>query len=298
MKTIKPLMIILLGFLNLIVLGEDTPWNVPQDKDGVTAPTMFTTNMVKAGNDLYQVNCKSCHGDIGANNMIKLNPLPKDLNTVGTQSDGSFYYKIKEGRGAMPTFINTLLATDRWNIIAYIRSFHKNYTQPKSVEASTFAGSSITLALDYLAEAKQFKVTALGKLKEEQVPAEGVEIAIFAARYFGNLKLSDNKLTNSKGVVLFDLPTNLPGDTAGVLHLIAKVADTDKFGDAIVKKQIVAGIPTNKPSLTEVRAMWNIGSKAPWWITLAYPIAVLLVLGTIVYIMLLLRRVYILGKEK
>ncbi len=298
MKTIKSLIIVVLGFFSLIVLGEETPWNVPQDKDAITAPAMFTNEMVTAGESIYMKNCKSCHGDIGSNNMIKLDPLPKDLATVGAQTDGSFYYKIKEGRGAMPTFKTTLSATDRWSVIAYIRSFHKNYKQPKPAEVSTFAGSSVTLALDYLTDAEQFKITALGMIDGKQVSAEGVEVAIFVERYFGNLKLADNKFTDKEGVALFALPKNLPADSAGALKIIAQVADDEQFGEVSVKKEIVAGVPANKPSLTKDRAMWNVGSKAPWWITLTYPLAVLLVLGTIVYIMLLLRRIYILGKKQ
>ena len=298
MKTIAKSLIIFFVFSSLISFGEETPWVVPQDKDDKAAPAMFTNDMAKAGNDLYQLNCKSCHGDIGANNMIKLNPLPKDLGTVGAQSDGSFYYKINDGRGAMPNFKNTLSVSDKWAIIAYIRTFHEDYTQPKPHVAVVFAGNDITLGLEYIAETKQFKVSALGEEKGSEVCVEGVEVALFAERYFGNMKLGDNITTNKKGVALFDLPKNLPADSAGNLKLMAKVVDAELYGEISIQKEINAGIPTHKPSLTEQRAMWNVVTKAPLWITFAYPLAVLSVLIVVVYIALLLRRVYILGKKE
>lgn len=298
MKTINKLLIILFIFSNLIVLGEETQWIVPQDKDSKTAPEMFTNEMVKAGNNLYQMNCKSCHGDIGANNMIKLDPLPKDLSTVGAQSDGSFYYKINEGRGAMPNFKNTLSISDKWAVISYVRSFHADYVQAKPHVAVVFAGGGIKLSLEYIEETKQFKVSALGKEKDKEVCAEGVEVSLFAERYFGNMKLGDNKMTNKEGVALFALPKNLPGDSIGTLRLIAKVADPELYGEVSVREEITAGIHTNKPSLTEKRAMWNVVSKAPLWITFAYPLSVLSVLTVLGYILLLLKRIYVLGKNE
>jgi hypothetical protein len=295
---LKRLLFIPLVFASLIVFGDEKPWPVPEDQASVTAPEMFTNEMVKMGEEAYLKNCKSCHGDIGKNNMIQLNPLPKDLSTVGAQSDGSFYYKIKEGRGTMPTFKNTLSVAEKWNIIAYIRSFDKNYVQPQPNVGATFGGSAVKLALEYLAVAKQFRVIAMGKDNDKDVPAEGVEIALFAERYFGNLKLADSKTTNKDGIVLFDAPDNLPGDKEGVLKVLAKVTDTDTFGEASAKAEIKAGIPSNKPSLTEQRALWNVVSKAPWWITIAYPLAVLAAFGTIGYILLLLKKIYGLGKEE
>jgi hypothetical protein len=163
---------------------------------------------------------------------------------------------------------------------------------------ATFGGSAVKLALEYLAVAKQFRVIAMGKDNDKDVPAEGVEIALFAERYFGNLKLADSKTTNKDGIVLFDAPDNLPGDKEGVLKVLAKVTDTDTFGEASAKAEIKAGIPSNKPSLTEQRALWNVVSKAPWWITIAYPLAVLAAFGTIGYILLLLKKIYGLGKEE
>lgn len=297
MKTIAKSLIIFFVFSNLLVLGEETPWFVPQDKDDKTAPAIFTNDMAKAGNSLYQTNCKSCHGDIGANNMIKLDPLPKDLGTVGTQSDGAFYYKIKEGRGSMPNFKNTLSVSDKWAVISYIRTFHTNYMQPKPHIAVVFAGNNIALELEYVAKNSQFKVSALGQEKGNDVYVEGVEISLFTERYFGNMKVTDNTTTNKKGVALFDLPKNLPADSAGNLRLIAKVTDAELYGEISIRKDIKAGVPTYKPSLTEQRAMWNVVTKAPLWITLAYPLSVLSVLIVLGYIVLLLRRIYILGKK-
>lgn len=295
----------ILSILALLFLGlnglmaEETPWPVPEDKEAKVSPFIFDDNSRKAGEELYMKNCKSCHGDIGQMNMIPLDPLPKDLSIeqVVKQTDGAINYKIVNGRGAMPSFKNTLSVNDTWNVIAYIRSFHKGYKQPSPVTIEAFAGA-VTLTLEWLAEEHKLNVLALGKDNEEDVPAEGVEVELFAKRYFGQLKLGDAKMTNKNGIASFDFNDKLPGDTEGKLYLTAKVVDVDSYGEVKAEAEFIAGKPTNVPGITEKRAMWNVRSKAPWWVTIAYPAVVLAVLGTIGYILLLLKKVNDIGKQE
>ncbi len=291
---------LLISFIVKPVIGEETPWEVPQDKESITAPAMFDANAQKAGEALYLKNCKSCHGDIGQGNMIPLNPLPKDLSIeqVSEQTDGSIYYKVVNGRGAMPKFKDILSVNDKWNVISYIRSFHKGYNQPQPTTIEAFAGGAVTLKLEWFEAENKITVIATGKEKEEVVPAEGVEIALYTKRYFGQLKLGESSFTNKDGLATFMLDGKMPGDSIGKIHLLAKIVDTDMYGEVQVNGEFIAGKPVNKPGLTEERAMWNVLSKAPWWITIAYPAAVLAVMGTILYILLLLRKIFILGKKE
>lgn len=286
-------------FIAISLHAQDTTWEVPDDQKGKTAPMMFTPDMEKAGAEVYLKNCKSCHGDVGKNNVAKLNPPPPDLasSLVSSETDGSLHYKIGHGKGLMPAFKNTLSNTDIWNVISYIRSFHKDYVQPKPSEAAAFAGKAIKLSMDYLADQGKFRIVAMGKEKEKDVPAEGVEVALFINRYFGKLKIGENKATNKEGEVFFEVPKKLPGNIEGDLQLEAKVVDSEKYGDAVANAEYKAGVPTDKPSLTAKRAMWNVRTKAPWWITLAYPLAVLGVFGTILYILLLLKKINTIGKK-
>jgi mono/diheme cytochrome c family protein len=300
MKRIKILITLAAIFLSFSLWAQETkPWDIPEDQANKTAPAMFTPDMAKVGKDVYLKTCTSCHGDPGKNNPAKLNPVPSDLASPGvaSQSDGTLHYKIVHGKGLMPAFKNTLSATDIWNVIAYIRSFHTGYVQPEPRVIKTFGGSSLKLTLEYLKDELKFKVMAVGVKDEIETPAEGVELALFTNRYFGKLKLGESKTTNAQGEAFFDVPEGLPGNEKGELTLQAKVVDTDTYGDVLASGVFAAGEPSNKPGLTEKRAMWNVGSKAPWWISLAYPLGVLAVLGTIGYILLLLKKVYSQGND-
>lgn len=296
-KFLTLIVVFVLGLSNL--WAEETPWPVPEDKETKVAPFTFNAASQKAGEEIYYKNCKSCHGDIGQSNMVPLDPLPKDfsIEQVANESDGSMYYKIVTGRGAMPSFKNTLSVNDTWNVISYIRTFHKNYKQPAPVSIEAFAGA-VTLAMNWLADDNTLQVLVMGKEDEKDVPAEGVEIALYAERYFGQLKVGESKMTDKKGIVSFNFDDKLPGDSIGNLNIIAKVVDTDNYGEVSANGEFIAGEPTFKPGLTEKRAMWNVGRKAPWWVTIAYPGVVLVVLGTIAYILLLLKKVYDIGKQE
>jgi mono/diheme cytochrome c family protein len=299
MNQIKNIAFFALVLSSFFAHGQENTWVVPDDQRDKTAPALFNETMEKAGAEVYIKNCKSCHGDPGKNNVAQLNPLPPDMDSklVSSETDGALHFKIANGKGLMPAFKNTLSNADVWNVISYIRTFHKNYVQPEPNEASVFGGSTIKLTLEYLANEQKFKVLALGKEKEKEIPAEGVDIVLFTKRYFGKLKLGEAKASNKDGIVFFDVPKNMPGNKEGILAIEARIVDTEKFGDASASGEYNAGVPTDKPSLTEKRAMWNVVSKAPWWITFAYPLAVLGVLATIFYIALLLKKIFIIGKE-
>ncbi len=300
MYKIKAYIALILISASTISFAEETPWDVPQDKNEKTAPMMFSGEMQATGEDIYLKNCKSCHGDVGQMNMIPLDPLPKDLNIpqVVDQSDGSLYYKISEGRAAMPSFKNVLSINDTWSVIAYIRSFHKDYKQAEPSVIDAFSGSAVKLAIQFLEKEHLIEISAMGSEGEKAVPAEGVEINLYAKRYFGQLKIGESKATNKEGIVKFKIPSDLKGDSAGIVAFNAKVVDMEQYGEAFAQAEFHAGNAVFKPAINADRQMWNTVDKAPWWVTIAYPVALLGVLGTIGYVVLTLRKVYLIGKEE
>jgi mono/diheme cytochrome c family protein len=62
---------------------------------------------VEQGSKLAQVNCVTCHGAKGKGDgaaAVALNPKPADWTSkrVQDESDGELFWKISNGRGAMP----------------------------------------------------------------------------------------------------------------------------------------------------------------------------------------------------
>ena len=83
---------------------------------------------VPAGEDLYRANCASCHGTTGAGDGPGAGDLarpPGDLGeVVPHRLDGELAWIIGAGVAGtqMPAFGSTLLETERWELVSFLRS--------------------------------------------------------------------------------------------------------------------------------------------------------------------------------
>ncbi len=130
------LMILATGFL-LITTGfismqqPKKPWIVPDKNAKIANAVKSDANSLKEGKALWGTHCQSCHGKSGLGDgtkaaQLKTEPGNFTLAATQQQSDGSFFYKISEGRGDMPSFKKKLPeAEDMWNIVNYMRTLKK-----------------------------------------------------------------------------------------------------------------------------------------------------------------------------
>ena len=291
----KKYFLLLVFFFSVSLHLSAQEWIVPADEAGKLSPFAFSDSTRQAGGVLYNLNCKSCHGDPGKNNVVKLVPLPPDpaSNQMQKNSDGAIHYKLTSGRGLMPSFKNTLSMTDTWKIISFIRSFNEKYVQ--EVAKKTDLGNAfqnVKILLTYLKETNQVKVMPTYLKDNQRQIVAGAEVKLFVKRYFGNLMIDGAKNTDNQGVAYFNFPKDLPGDSLGLVHLVAKPTDETAFGEAKADTSLTIGVATYRPPLNEPRALWNVVSKAPIWLLLTYSLAVLAVWGFIFYILLELRRIF------
>ena len=297
---LKSTFLVVFNFVAIVLLAQTTPWEVPADRSAKLSTAEFTDQNRNAGKDLYQTNCKSCHGDPGKNNVIKLVPPPPDPATTQLQqnTDGSLHFKISEGRGTMPSFKNVLNSADIWNIIAFLRTFNKDYRQQLAVKP-TFGGEVFDKVELKLTEDQSHTtlIAQLTGLKGSLVkPIAGLEVKLFAVRYFGNLIVDKPMDTNSEGKAFFTFPKNLPGDAAGKVSLIAQLSNEELFGLVKTESTMAIGLPTERPALNEPRALWNVVQKTPIWLLVTYLASVIIVWGFIVVVLLNLRPISKLGK--
>jgi mono/diheme cytochrome c family protein len=107
------------------------PWPVPEKNAKMANPVKSNGESVSAGKALWNLHCASCHGKKGLGDGSKaaqLKTTPQDISqgSVQSQSDGSFYYKVSEGRDDMPGFKKKIPDTeDIWSIVNYIRTLKK-----------------------------------------------------------------------------------------------------------------------------------------------------------------------------
>ncbi|HCT29340.1 MAG TPA: hypothetical protein DIW31_01075 [Bacteroidales bacterium] len=285
---------IFVGVLGMVALSVNLlaqTNTVPAEAIEKVAPFIFTPESVKSGDQIYQANCKSCHGDIGKANYAKLVPIPKDPASPEYQknTDGEMFYILSNGKGLMPNFVNTLSEEQRWDVISYIRSFNKDYIQPairvvgEAVKTET---AKMTLAFD-LAK-KQLFATVTDSISGVIKPLANVSIKLFVKRTFGNLPVSKSE-TNSSGIAYFNIPNDIPGDTIGKLSFLAKTEGNSKELSSTIDEKL--GVITKPKRLLDERTWWNINKMAPVWLILLYLSGVGGVGVTVIYILLQLRKI-------
>jgi mono/diheme cytochrome c family protein len=272
------------GFFQFQTFAQNN-WDVPADKKSKNSNLEFNTASAKEGEGIYNTNCKSCHGDMGKNNSLKsLKPVPPDLTSTGSKAllDGELFYILNTGRGLMPSFKEVLPENNRWKVISYMRSFDKDYVQIISkTDPSKSNLVKINMVFDSITNTLKVDVIAIEKSKI--VTLKNSEIALFVTRHFGKMQLDKTLRTDVNGIAVFNFPKDLPGDKVGNVELIVRVND-EIYGEIESINKLKIAVPTDKPSLTEKRAMWNVLVKAPIWVIFLYLFGVLLATSVILYI--------------
>lgn len=251
-------------------------WDIPADKKAKNSYIPFTPSVAKEGEAFFTKNCMSCHGNPGKGNSLKtLKPIPPDLAGAVTQqrTDGDLFYIITTGRAIMPSFKNVFSEEERWKIISYIRSFNRQYVQVLS-KFDPRKAKLVKFNVTYNNMTHTIRIAVTANEKTGVVVLKNDELDLFANRYFGRLPVDKSMTTNKDGVAYFKFPTDLPGDKKGNVVLIAKVND-DNYGEVEYQSKMNIGIPTNKPGLTEKRAIWNVVSKSPIWLMVTFTTGIL-----------------------
>lgn len=111
---------------------EEKPWVAPDDARKVKNPVAPTPDTLAAAAQLFHDNCSGCHGDKGLGDgptakILKKKPANfTDPKLQSSETDGSLFWKMSEGRLPMPTWKDDLSDTERWQLVNYIRQLGKN----------------------------------------------------------------------------------------------------------------------------------------------------------------------------
>lgn len=298
-----PIIAIFTIFHLCLVKGQDE-WIVPDDKKDRLSPFAFNDSTIQSGKEIYYSldlgNCNSCHGDPGKDNWQKLMPSPNDPAGAKIQAnnDGELFHKLYEGRGAMPSFKDKLTSEEIWGVISYLRSFNNDYVQEVAKEIIRKGYDGDVNILISLLDKNTLQSQVVGTKQGTNEMLENVEIKLAVKRKFGELTVDEVKSTNSRGIAMFNVPEDIPGDSVGNLLLVAKLTNKELFGDVQVDTTVKMGVTSNKPSLVAKRAMWNQVRMAPLWILVTYTGGVIMAWGIIFYILFQLKRIFEIGKSE
>ena len=102
-------------------------WVVPARQAQERNPVAPDESSLVAGRKIYLERCTACHGQTGdgdGDDAIAFGFHAARLSNprLRDEPDGALYWRITTGKRPMPEYGTRLSATDRWNVVNYIRT--------------------------------------------------------------------------------------------------------------------------------------------------------------------------------
>ncbi|MCB9016233.1 MAG: c-type cytochrome [Lentimicrobiaceae bacterium] len=119
--------------INLAMIQKPgSPWVIPAKYKSMKSTIKAGDASINTtGKELYNKNCKSCHGAKGLGDGPKAASLKTSTGDFSTkafqdQTDGEIYYQSIIGRDEMPNFEKKITdESDRWAVVYYMRTMKK-----------------------------------------------------------------------------------------------------------------------------------------------------------------------------
>jgi hypothetical protein len=169
-----------------------------------------------------------------------------------------------------------------------ISEANKEFDETKA--EATITKTRITIDTLAGAETRTIKVSVSAFNGNEWIPAKDVEMKVGVNRLGGILNAGDEATytTDSSGTVTAEFKRDsLPGDTKGNIVLVAKVEDSDLYGNLLVEKAVPWGVTfIPEKNFFDQRTLWSTRFKTPPWLLFMAYFIVIGVWGTIIYLVL------------
>ncbi len=115
-------------------LRDDPVYYLGRDAKGQlvkASPVATSMQLLKRGQERYNIYCSPCHGQTGVGNGIVvrrgyLPPPSFHTDLLRGQPDGHLFDVISNGIRNMPSYKSQVPVADRWAIVAYIRALQRS----------------------------------------------------------------------------------------------------------------------------------------------------------------------------
>lgn len=139
-------------------------------------------------------------------------------------------------------------------------------------EKVLYKDASITLNLDPKDTARLVtaRITETGKDGKE-IPVKDAEVKFYVQRLFGIMPAGEDNIitTDEAGEAAFSFPKNIPGDTAGIITVVARIEDNKQFGNIENKATESWGVVLAVDKDPFPRALWEPYAPLPLIITIS-----------------------------
>lgn len=103
----------------------------------------------------------------------------------------------------------------------------------------------------------------------DTVPVPDEDVYLFVTRMFSNLSIAEDWL-NGEGELVIEFPDDLPGDSTGMVTILAMFQDHGVYGNVEQRQTIQWGQPSDITLSESYRALWT--QYAPTWMVVTLSI--------------------------
>ncbi|MBI2967817.1 MAG: hypothetical protein HYY40_08395 [Bacteroidetes bacterium] len=129
------------------------------------------------------------------------------------------------------------------------------------------------------------------------VPVPDAELKLFIKRTFNPLLIGETgRVTDENGKLSAGLPLDIPGNHNGTITIGAKIDDHENFGTVEVTKDVPWSVPPKESPAIE-RTLWSSGANAPLPLVISSVVIIVVIWGTIFYLIFLLFKIRRISKK-
>jgi mono/diheme cytochrome c family protein len=124
----KTVALLVTGFIaSALVAISEEKWTAPTAEARKKNPVAVNDSSLATGQKIYLKRCAECHGKAGNGDGpdaadLGIHPAKLSSPAIQRQTDGELFWKITVGKKPMPNYGTRLSATDRWNVVNYLRT--------------------------------------------------------------------------------------------------------------------------------------------------------------------------------
>jgi hypothetical protein len=205
-------------------------------------------------------------------------------------------YLNNEGEGIFifPGWFNKL--GDSLHEYTFIVKMNADQKYEDAEEQITVVDAKINLEYSGEDSPKTVAASLSGWKDEAYVTVPGADLKLCIKRTFNFLPFGDASLTtDEKGEISGELPLDIPGNANGTITIAARLEDDERYGTVEVTKDVPwAVLPKVNPE--KGRTLWSPGDNAPLLLVISSVTIIVIIWGTILYLIYLLFKIKKLGK--
>lgn len=280
-----------LGFLSFIILAFGINLKAQEELSRTYLKLSYTNNMDGTKSLTASLSYKEDKKFVPVQNQslsfysgVDLDEL---IQTVEVNAKGEATVVIPEGHEA-----------DTAGLYYYAAKFKGTETLKRASKDISVKDATLELVFNQKSDGKTISVKAF-EVDEEgaEVPLNEEVVNISVPTLFGDMLI--NKAPLEEGMCEIQFPSNLPGDSIGDLQIIAKIKDSEIYGN-VVK---IEKIPWGKPKLPQHLESTNAKGKlwthnAPFWMVVTLVILMTGVWSHFGYVIYKIFRIKKIGAEQ